>query len=76
MEKEFIIEVVQNCPNPACRYYKSQLELSHRSLAHLAGAPTYISDPQPSKKGKGKYDVSNLTDHIFIGNVVKVKTQN
>ncbi|XP_050421055.1 uncharacterized protein LOC126833654 [Adelges cooleyi] len=28
MEKEFIIEVVQNCPNPACRYYKTQLDLS------------------------------------------------
>lgn len=24
MEKEFIIEVVQSCPNPACRYYKTQ----------------------------------------------------
>lgn len=25
MEKEFIVEVVQSCPNPACRYYKSHL---------------------------------------------------
>lgn len=25
MEKEFIIEVVQSCPNPACRYYKNHL---------------------------------------------------
>ncbi|XP_017302666.1 uncharacterized protein LOC103516727 [Diaphorina citri] len=25
MEKEFIVEVVQNCPNPTCRYYKTQL---------------------------------------------------
>lgn len=31
MEKEFIIEVVQNCPNPACRYYKTQLDLTHHS---------------------------------------------
>lgn len=31
MEKEFIIEVVQNCPNPACRYYKTQLDLSQHS---------------------------------------------
>ena len=30
MEKEFIIEVVQNCPNPACRYYKNQLELTQK----------------------------------------------
>lgn len=25
MEKEFIVEVVQSCPSPACRYYKGQL---------------------------------------------------
>lgn len=25
MEKEFIVEVVQSCPNQACRYYKSHL---------------------------------------------------
>lgn len=31
MEKEFIIEVVQNCPNPACRYYKTQLDLSQHT---------------------------------------------
>ncbi|XP_011314953.1 uncharacterized protein [Fopius arisanus] len=41
MEKEFIIEVVQNCPNPACRYYKSQLELTQK-MSHMA--PTYIQD--------------------------------
>ncbi|XP_054286417.1 uncharacterized protein LOC129002554 isoform X2 [Macrosteles quadrilineatus] len=38
MEKEFIVEVVQNCPNPACRYYKTQLELAHNK-------PTYIPEP-------------------------------
>ncbi|KAK7867016.1 hypothetical protein R5R35_006878 [Gryllus longicercus] len=42
MEKEFIVEVVQNCPNPACRYYKNQLELSQKSL-HL-NVPTYIQE--------------------------------
>lgn len=31
MEKEFIIEVVQNCPNPACRYYKTHLDLSQHT---------------------------------------------
>jgi len=31
MEKDFIIEVVQNCPNPACRYYKTQLDLSQHT---------------------------------------------
>lgn len=25
MEKEFILEVVQSCPNPACRYYKTHM---------------------------------------------------
>ncbi|XP_063981467.1 uncharacterized protein LOC135164749 isoform X2 [Diachasmimorpha longicaudata] len=40
MEKEFIIEVVQNCPNPACRY-KNQLELTQK-MGHMA--PTYIQD--------------------------------
>lgn len=39
MEKEFIIEMVQNCPNPACRYYKNQLELK---MGHMA--PTYIQE--------------------------------
>ncbi|XP_077290402.1 uncharacterized protein LOC143914172 isoform X2 [Arctopsyche grandis] len=43
MEKEFIIEVVQNCPNPACRYYKSQLEMTQKSIQqHLSQQPTYI----------------------------------
>lgn len=45
MEKEFISEVVQSCPSPACRFYKSQLDLSQ---AH--NKPTYIPDiPSPSK---------------------------
>lgn len=25
MEKEFIVEVVQSCPNQACRYYKTHM---------------------------------------------------
>lgn len=28
MEKEFIIEVVQSCPNPACRFYKTHMGTS------------------------------------------------
>lgn len=39
MEKEFIIEVVQNCPNPACRY-KNQFEM--QKMGHMA--PTYIQE--------------------------------
>ncbi|XP_060535645.1 uncharacterized protein LOC132707732 [Cylas formicarius] len=46
MEKEFIVEVVQNCPNPACRYYKNQIELTQKTLQHLA--PSYMTDRPPS----------------------------
>ncbi|EEZ99460.1 uncharacterized protein LOC658463 [Tribolium castaneum] len=45
MEKEFIIEVVQNCPNPACRYYKNQMELTQKTLQHLT-TPPYLGEPQ------------------------------
>lgn len=49
MEKEFIIEVVQNCPNPACRYYKNQLEMTQKSIQqHLSQQPTYIPDAAAS----------------------------
>ncbi|KAG5865052.1 hypothetical protein JTB14_020176 [Gonioctena quinquepunctata] len=46
MEKDFIIEVVQNCPNPACRYYKNQMELTQKTLQHLA--PSYLGEAQPN----------------------------
>ncbi|XP_058817709.1 uncharacterized protein LOC131681015 [Topomyia yanbarensis] len=41
MEKEFIVEVVQSCPSPACRYYKGQIgvgpfiEQSFNPTSHL-----------------------------------------
>lgn len=44
MEKEFVIEVVNNCPNPACRFYKTQL----MELSQQQNKPTYI--PEPSNK--------------------------
>ncbi|CAH0729613.1 unnamed protein product, partial [Brenthis ino] len=45
MEKEFIVDVVQNCPNPACRYYKNQLEMTQKSIQqHLSQQPTYIPE--------------------------------
>ncbi|XP_072947116.1 uncharacterized protein [Epargyreus clarus] len=44
MEKEFIVEVVQNCPNPACRYYKNQLEMTQKSIQQHLAQPTYIPD--------------------------------
>lgn len=44
MEKEFIIEVVQNCPNPACRFYKNQMELTQKTFQHLAaGNPNFLA---------------------------------
>lgn len=48
MEKEFIIEVVQNCPNPACRYYKNQMEMTQKTLQHLATNPAYLGDAAPA----------------------------
>ncbi|XP_053606587.1 uncharacterized protein LOC128673029 isoform X2 [Plodia interpunctella] len=49
MEKEFIVEVVQNCPNPACRYYKNQLEMTQKTIQqHLSQQPTYIPDSASS----------------------------
>lgn len=45
MEKEFIIEVVQNCPNPACRFYKNQMELTQKTFQHLAN-PNFIPESQ------------------------------
>lgn len=46
MEKEFIIEVVQSCPNPACRYYKSHLnpfEAAQQGNAAGSNSNTNIS---------------------------------
>lgn len=63
MEKEFIVEVVQNCPNPACRYYKNQLEMSHRSMSHL-NTPTYLPEP-PAKKGKASTSSSSYSSSDY-----------
>ena len=63
MEKEFIIEVVQNCPNPACRYYKNHMELSQKSL-HLS-APTYISESGGNSDLKFKSHNLTYKLHLF-----------
>lgn len=42
MEKEFIVEVVQACPNPACRYYKTHMGNS------VAPPPQFSQGPQPN----------------------------
>lgn len=39
MEKEFIYEVVQNCPE--CRYYKNQMPAYH-SLSDSAGMSKFL----------------------------------
>lgn len=52
MEKEFVIEVVNNCPNPACRFYKTQLDLSHTK-------PTYIP-PEPTMMKSSSSNVANV----------------
>lgn len=45
MEREFVVEVVQNCPNPACRYYKTQMELTQKTLQHLAAQnPGFLAE--------------------------------
>ncbi|KAL1518005.1 hypothetical protein ABEB36_001694 [Hypothenemus hampei] len=56
MEKDFIVEVVQNCPNPACRYYKNQMELTQKTLQHLA--PGYLGERSTSGGRLGAVDLS------------------
>jgi hypothetical protein len=34
MDKEFIVDVVQNCPNPACRFYKMD-NLSRKQMEQI-----------------------------------------
>ncbi|XP_026732093.1 uncharacterized protein LOC113496894 isoform X2 [Trichoplusia ni] len=63
MEKEFIIEVVQNCPNPACRYYKNQLEMTQKSIQqHLSQQPTYIPGSLTGEKSDRR-NQDKLTQH-------------
>lgn len=82
MEKEFIIEVVQNCPNPACRYYKSQMELTQKSL-HLN--PGFLGESQSnnseirSSNFNSEFSMPipppNLNSHIGL-NAVDLTGQN
>ncbi|CAH0548038.1 unnamed protein product [Brassicogethes aeneus] len=59
MEKDFIIEVVQNCPNPACRYYKNQMELTQKTLQHLA-TPGYMAETQQNNSDLRNRQQSSL----------------
>ncbi|XP_028036299.1 uncharacterized protein LOC114247514 [Bombyx mandarina] len=66
MEKEFIVEVVQNCPNPACRYYKNQLEMTQKSIQqHLSQQPTYIPD-----SGSSNLSESQAVERLLRGSAL------
>lgn len=85
MEKEFIIEVVQNCPNPACRYYKNQMELTQKTIQHLT-QPTYIGESQSNNSEIRNANFNNdfpmpipppnLNSHMGIGGPVDLTGQN
>ncbi|XP_055371486.1 putative mediator of RNA polymerase II transcription subunit 12 [Condylostylus longicornis] len=59
MEKDFIVEVVQSCPSPACRYYKNHLgippmtfleqypNISPEFLQHLPPPPSVLTGQPP-----------------------------
>ncbi|XP_060802527.1 uncharacterized protein LOC106135144 isoform X2 [Amyelois transitella] len=65
MEKEFIVEVVQNCPNPACRYYKNQLEMTQKTIQqHLSQQPTYIPEA-----GAGGLSESSAVERLLRGSL-------
>lgn len=85
MEKEFIVEVVQNCPNPACRYYKNQMELTQKTMQHLA-QPTYIGESQSNNSEIRNANFNNdfpipipppnLNSHMGMGGPVDLTGQN
>lgn len=79
MEKEFIIEVVQNCPNPACRYYKNQMELTQKTLQHLANPAGYLGESQSNNSDMRNTNFNsdfpmpipppNISSHLGLGAV-------
>uniref|UniRef100_A0A0A9VZD5 Uncharacterized protein n=1 Tax=Lygus hesperus TaxID=30085 RepID=A0A0A9VZD5_LYGHE len=58
MEKEFIVEVVNNCPNPACRYYKTQLDIHPQPPK-----PTYIPPPAPEPSSSHNTPIESPRSH-------------
>ncbi|XP_026480859.1 uncharacterized protein LOC113387707 isoform X2 [Ctenocephalides felis] len=46
MEKDFIVEVVQSCPSPACRYYKGHLNAPMGSTSNTFMTPEPPHTPQ------------------------------
>lgn len=53
MEKEFIVEVVQSCPNPACRYFKT----------HLPTGQNYM-DPAAFQSAVGNQSNVDFMQHL------------
>ncbi|XP_052863573.1 uncharacterized protein LOC128270206 [Anopheles cruzii] len=62
MEKEFIVEVVQSCPSPACRYYKGQIgvvpfiDQSFNPASHITS--DYLSHLHQLGPNGGPIDIS------------------
>lgn len=49
MEKDFIVEVVQSCPSPACRYYKGHMGVGSFMDQSFSGSqinPEYLNHLQ------------------------------
>lgn len=63
MEKEFIMEVVNSCPNPACRYYKSHLNpfdaATGAGVPHPAIAP--VSSGSAASASNLSLEMADLT---------------
>lgn len=82
MEKEFIVEVVQSCPNQACRYYKTHLggavppfmDAAFQSAAqsnpdflqHLQQPPILPQQSVPSSQSSGNTNNSGIIDMTQI----------
>ncbi|XP_032457705.1 uncharacterized protein LOC100498670 isoform X6 [Nasonia vitripennis] len=69
MEKEFIVEMVQNCPNPTCRFYKNQAELSQKSVANIniaipSHSGTSLSETSDNRSNNSQRSYSLLLKKI------------
>lgn len=61
MEKEFIVEVVQSCPSPACRYYKTHLPMPpipFMEQPFSSVSPEFLQHMAPPHSISGEVDLS------------------
>jgi hypothetical protein len=63
MEEEFIIDIIQNCPSPACRYYKTQIEFSQKSTS-MGLVCTQESEKESSLSYNSDFQMASLL-HLF-----------